>query len=57
MDALVQFYGKKLGYLKSVHEHNVLVFNLSRAVGIDIRTLTLEGLNLPSAEPSKAATP
>jgi multidrug efflux system outer membrane protein len=36
MDALVQFYTKKLGYLQAVHEHDILVFELSRAVGADI---------------------
>ena len=36
MDALVQFYGKKVGYLKTVHEHNLLVVRLSRAIGQDL---------------------
>lgn len=36
MDALVQFYGKKLTFLKTVHDHNLLVWELSRAVGLDI---------------------
>lgn len=36
MDALVQFYAKKVGYLKTVHEHNLLAVDLSRAMGQDI---------------------
>lgn len=43
MDALVQFYGKKLGYLKAVHEHNLLVHQLSRAIGRDIISLAPAG--------------
>ena len=42
MDALVQFYGKKVGYLKTVHEHNLLVVELSRAIGQDITRLADE---------------
>ncbi len=57
MDALVQFYGKKLGYLKAVHEHNILVYKLSRAVGVDVRSLPTEALNVPGAQPSKPAPP
>lgn len=40
MDALVQFYTRKVGYLQMVYDHNVLVMELSRAVGVDIRTIT-----------------
>ncbi|MCA9513700.1 MAG: TolC family protein [Myxococcales bacterium] len=40
MDALVQFYTRKVGYLQMVYDHNVLVMELSRAVGVDIRTVT-----------------
>ncbi|MFT7579218.1 MAG: outer membrane protein TolC [Myxococcota bacterium] len=40
MDALVQFYSKKLGYLQHVFEHNVLVHALSQAIGVDATTLT-----------------
>ncbi|PKN58557.1 MAG: hypothetical protein CVU56_05175 [Deltaproteobacteria bacterium HGW-Deltaproteobacteria-14] len=36
MDALVQFYSKKFGYLQMVYEHNLLVLELSRAIGYDI---------------------
>lgn len=36
MDALVQFYGKRLAYLQVVYEHNVLIATLSRTVGEDI---------------------
>jgi outer membrane protein TolC len=40
MDALVQFYEKKFGYLKLVFEHNLVTWRLSQAVGLDIRGLT-----------------
>jgi outer membrane protein TolC len=40
MDSLVQFYGKKVAYLQIVHDHNLLVYDLSRAIGADITTLT-----------------
>lgn len=36
MDALVQFYGKKIAYLKTIHDYNILVYELSRAVGKDL---------------------
>ncbi len=39
MDALVQFYSKKVAWLQNVHEHNVLVWELSQAVGADITQL------------------
>lgn len=39
MDALVQFYQKKFGYLKLVFDHNLLVWRLSQAVGADVREL------------------
>ena len=39
MDALVQFYEKRLGYLQVVHAHNLAIFRLSQAVGVDIRAL------------------
>ncbi len=39
MDALVQFYEKRLGYLQVVHAHNLAVFRLSQAVGVDIRAI------------------
>ncbi len=42
MDALVQFYSKKAGYLQQVHEHNLLVFKLSQLCGVDITTLPAE---------------
>ena len=45
MDALVQFYGRKVGYLRTVHEHNLLVHELSRAIGEDI--------SLPETEQNK----
>lgn len=52
MDALVQFYQKKLGYLQTVHEHDILVFELSRTIGADIVTMArpaapAEGLASP----------
>lgn len=39
MDALVQFYQKKFGYLKLVFDHNLAVWKLSQAIGVDVRTL------------------
>jgi hypothetical protein len=48
MDALVQFYQKKFGYLKVVFDHNLVVWRLSQAIGVDIRSL---------AKPSPAPTP
>jgi len=48
MDALVQFYSKKVGYLKVVHEHNLLIVELSRAIGHDITT------PVPAASPAAA---
>lgn len=44
MDALVQFYEKKFGYLKLVFEHNLVTWRLSQAIGADVR-----GLSPPSA--------
>lgn len=52
MDALVQFYGKKVGYLRMVHEHNVLVHDLSRAIGHDV--LALPPQAAPGADPAAA---
>jgi outer membrane protein TolC len=45
MDALVQFYQKKFGYLKLVFDFNVACWKLSQAVGFDIRTA------VPAASP------
>lgn len=39
MDALVQFYQKKFGYLKLVFDHNLLAWRLSQAIGADVRGL------------------
>ena len=39
MDSLQQFYTKRVAYLRSIHDHNVLVYDLSRAVGQDITRL------------------
>jgi outer membrane protein, multidrug efflux system len=39
MDALLQFYGKRLAHLKAVHEYNIMVHELSRAVGVDVTSL------------------
>ena len=39
MDALVQFYQKKFGYLKLVFDHNLVTWRLSQAIGADIRRL------------------
>jgi len=38
MDALVQFYQKKFGYLKLVFDHNLVTWRLSQAIGADVRT-------------------
>jgi outer membrane protein TolC len=35
MDALVQFYAQKLGYLQAVHSHNLLVWELGQLIGAD----------------------
>ena len=43
MDALVQFYRRKVGYLQTVHEHNLLVHELSRAIGSDVTSLVDAG--------------
>jgi outer membrane protein TolC len=48
MDALVQFYQKKFGYLQLVFEHNVLTWRLSQAIGADVRAL---GAEAPASEP------
>ncbi len=40
MDALLQFYGKRLAHLKAVHEYNIMVHELSRAVGADVTQLS-----------------
>ena len=39
MESLVQFYQKRFAYLQTVFQHNTLVFELSAAVGHDIRKL------------------
>jgi len=36
MDALVQFYQKKFGYLQLVFEHDVTIWRLNQAVGSDV---------------------
>lgn len=48
MDALVQFYQKKFGYLKMVFDHNLAAWKLSQAIGVDVRSLRSQG-----AGPSK----
>ncbi len=53
MDALVQFYSKKVAYLQVVYEHNVLIYDLSRAVGADITKFD----QVPEAPESSAPTP
>ena len=51
MDALLQFYGKKVSYLKLVHEHNLLIYKLSQAIGHDVVTLSgSEGTDGDGAE-------
>lgn len=42
MEALVQFYGKKVAYLRTVFEHNVAVAEFSRALGADVTTLAAQ---------------
>jgi multidrug efflux system outer membrane protein len=42
MDALVQFYQRKIGYLKLVFDHNILCWRLSQAIGSDIREMISE---------------
>jgi outer membrane protein TolC len=39
MEALVQFYGKKVAYLKTVFDHNVTVVELSQAIGVEVTSL------------------
>jgi len=48
MDALVQFYQQKFGYLKLVFDHNLVAWKLSQAIGVDVRTL--------GSEPAKGAS-
>ncbi len=63
MDALVQFYQKKFGYLKLVFEHNLLTWRLSQAIGADIRGLArssdrrTEGLPTAPAPTPATVTP
>lgn len=52
MDALVQFYQQKFGYLKLVFDHNLVAWKLSQAIGVDVRTLGPE----PTEGASKAGT-
>ncbi len=51
MDALVQFYQKKFGYLKLVFDHNLLTWRLSQAIGADVRQLA------PAPKPTPAPVP
>ena len=41
--ALEQFYRRKLTYLETIHRHNILVAELSRAVGSDITKVAVAG--------------
>lgn len=43
MDALLQHYSKRLAHLQAVHEYNIMVHELSRAVGMDVATLGQTG--------------
>ena len=36
MEALVQFYGKKVSYLRTVFEFNVLIHEFSQAIGVEL---------------------
>jgi outer membrane protein TolC len=55
MDALVQFYQKKFGYLKLVFEHNLVTWRLSQAIGADVRTLAKPPA--PAPEPAPVPEP
>jgi len=48
MDALVQFYQKRLGYLQVVYNHNLALFKLSQAIGADVRALVPAPTSSPS---------
>jgi outer membrane protein TolC len=39
MDALLQHYSKRLAHLQAVHEYNIMVHELSRAIGADVAAL------------------
>jgi multidrug efflux system outer membrane protein len=39
MDALVQFYEKRIGHLQVVYNHNLALWRLSQAIGADVRAL------------------
>jgi outer membrane protein TolC len=53
MEALIQFYGKKVAYLRAVFEHNVLVHEFSQAVGTDITALHVHSGTGSEAGPSE----
>jgi outer membrane protein TolC len=53
MEALIQFYGKKVAYLRAVFEHNVLVHEFSQAVGTDITAI--QGHSSAGAEAAPSA--
>jgi len=57
MDALVQFYQNKFGYLKVVFDHNVVAWKLSQAVGTDIRGLKKAPTPRPTPTPAPAPGP
>lgn len=57
MDALVQFYQKKFGYLKLVFDHNLVTWRLSQAIGADIRTLGKPVMVAPPVAPAVTPAP
>lgn len=56
MDSLEQTVGKRAAYLKSVHDHNILVYALSRAVGQDISKWQRQP-DPPDARPPSGGSP
>lgn len=54
MDALLQFYQKKFGYLKLVFDHNLLTWRLSQAIGADVQHLAPPPAPVPAPAPEPA---
>jgi outer membrane protein TolC len=42
VDALLEFYKRKLGYMEAIYNFNIATAELSRRVGVDVTTLTAE---------------
>ena len=49
--ALEQFYRRKLTWLETIHRHNILVAELSRAVGTDVTEARQRGVKSSTARP------